>query len=255
MNDLRARTPEEFGRALQALREARGVSLEAIASKTKISPLVLNALEAGQLARLPGLVFGRMFLRQYLTLLGEEPGPWVTVFEVLWKKWESSSQPLPVVPVEAVKPRAWVRWVLGFLLVGGAIVAVFYLERSQNAPLAGGQPTPRAILEKLAPTPEPAAAVAVVPEVEPQEGSTLLLETTRPCWVEWAPEGGPGLRQLVGAGQRLELRVPEGGGELLLGDAGAVSLRLRDAILAPPGRDGQVLRLRVPWAVGEGKNP
>lgn len=256
MKDLRAQTPEELGRELKALREARSVTLEAIAAKTKISVYTLQALEAGAFSRLPGAVFARMFLRQYLAFLEEEPGPWLATFDFLWRKWEASSQPVPAVSVEEVKPKTWVRWVFGFLLVCAAVAVVFWLEKRENPRVAGIEPTPRALLQQLAPTPPPTPTPQEPSESSDTPANGLVVETRRVCWVEWAVEGKPLLRQLLPAGERLILEVPEKGGELLLGDAGAVFLRLGEHDLSPPGRDGQVLRLAVPWAAKEeGKKP
>ncbi len=256
MKDLRAQTPEQLGRELKALREARGVTLESIAAKTKISVYTLQSLEAGAFSRLPGAVFARMFLRQYLSFMGEEPEPWVATFDALWRRWEASSQPVPTVSVEEVKPKTWVRWVLGFLLVGAAMAVVFWLQKHENLQVADMEPTPRALLQQLAPTPPPTPTPQEPSGGSGTPASSLLLEARRLCWVEWAAEGKPLLRQLLPAGQRLTLEVPEKGGELLLGDAGAVSLRFREHDLSPPGRDGQVLRLAVPWVAKEkGENP
>lgn len=252
MKDLRAQTPEELGHKLKALREARDVTLEAIAARTKISVYTLQAMEAGTFSRLPGAVFARMFLRQYLAFLGEDPGSWLATFDVLWQKWEDSSQPVPAVSVEEVKPKTWVRWVFGFLLVCAAVAVVFWLERRENPQLADIQPTPQAILQRLAPTPPPTPTPPEPGETTGPLANGLVVETHRTCWVEWAVAGKPLVRQLLPAGQRLTLEVPENGGELLLGDAGAVSLRFREHDLSPPGRDGQVLRLAVPWA-GKGE--
>lgn len=251
MKDLRAQTAEEFGRALKALREARGVGLETIATKTKISSHTLHALEAGAFSRLPGQVFARMFLRQYLALLGEEPAPWVATFDVLWRKWESSSQPVPVVTVDEVKPRPGMRWAVGFVLVCAALAVVFWLHTRETQEGNVAPSTPQAVLQQLAPTPPPTPAPEA--EASQEQSAGLVLETTRPCWVEWWPDGKVAFRQLLPAGQRLSVEVPERGGELVLGDAGAVSLRFREAALAPAGRDGQVVRLRVPWVAKEGE--
>lgn len=252
MKDRNAQTAEEFGRALQALREARGVSLETIAAKTKIAVHTLQALEAGVFARLPGLVFARMFLRQYVALLGEEPDPWVATFDALWRRWESSSQPVVVVSSEDVRPKTWVRWVVGFAIVAGALALVLWLHQKQSLQDAVVAPTPQTILQQLAPTPPPTPAPDAITEEPQGQLSGVILETTRACWVEWSVEGRTLLRQLLSGGQRLTLEVPEGGGELLLGDAGAVAVRFRDRTLAPAGRDGQVLRLRLPLEVEEG---
>lgn len=256
MKDLRAQTAEEFGRALQDLREARGVSLEGIAARTKIALHTLQALEAGAFARLPGLVFTRMFLRQYLNLLGEEPASWVATLEALWRRWESSSQPVVVVTVDEVRPRPWVRWVVGFAMVCGALAVVLWLHQRESREIGVVPPTPQSLLQQLAPTPPPTPAPQDHPQQPEDTPRGLVVETTRSCWVEWLVEGKPLVRQLLPGGERLILDVPEAGGELLLGDAGAVSVRFRDLMLAPAGRDGQVVRLRIPLALeGGGTKP
>ena len=59
------RTPGDFGSRLRAARERRGITLRQIASSTKISVGVLEALERNDISRLPGGIFGRAFVRSY----------------------------------------------------------------------------------------------------------------------------------------------------------------------------------------------
>ena len=60
----------DFGSRLRAAREARGVSLRDIAAATKISVLVLEALERNDASRLPGGIFSRAFVRSYAKEVG-----------------------------------------------------------------------------------------------------------------------------------------------------------------------------------------
>ncbi|MFP4482607.1 MAG: helix-turn-helix domain-containing protein [Thermovirgaceae bacterium] len=53
-------------------REAKGLSLEEISEATKIHKRFLEAIEAGDIDRLPGLVFSKGFIRNYLTHIGAE---------------------------------------------------------------------------------------------------------------------------------------------------------------------------------------
>lgn len=247
MASVLASTPQELGEALRKLREARGITLETIAAKTKISPHTLHALEAGNFARLPPPVFTRMFLRQILPLLGEDATPWVATFNTLWKRWEDASHPHPVVSVEQAPPKPWGRWLLGILLPVLALAAVFWLQQRQQAQKAAGRPTPRALVGKLAPTPPPTPTpqVEATPAVPPP-GVLVVESLGRECWVEWRVGEKTLVRRLLEAGGRLELSVGQARGELVLGDAGAVRVRFADTELAPAGRDGQVVRLAVP---------
>src|SRR5215467_6950543 len=65
--------PDDFGRKLREARERRGLSLRQIASATKISLLTLEALERNDVARLPGGIFSRAFVRSYALEVGLDP--------------------------------------------------------------------------------------------------------------------------------------------------------------------------------------
>jgi cytoskeletal protein RodZ len=62
-----------FGTRLRDARERRGVSLRQIASATKISIGILEALERNDISRLPGGIFSRAFVRAYAIEVGLEP--------------------------------------------------------------------------------------------------------------------------------------------------------------------------------------
>lgn len=57
---------------LSVLREKRGVTLEQIAERTKISMRFLRAIEEGEYAKLPGGIFATSYLRQYAAVIGFE---------------------------------------------------------------------------------------------------------------------------------------------------------------------------------------
>jgi len=61
--------------ALAQAREAAGLSLEDVARQLKFAPRQLQALEAGELQRLPGGTFVRGMVRSYARLLHLDPEP------------------------------------------------------------------------------------------------------------------------------------------------------------------------------------
>jgi cytoskeleton protein RodZ len=61
--------------ALAQAREAAGLSLEDVARQLKFAPRQLQALEAGELQRLPSGTFVRGMVRNYARLLHLDPGP------------------------------------------------------------------------------------------------------------------------------------------------------------------------------------
>jgi cytoskeletal protein RodZ len=70
----------EFSERLKQARVAQGLSLHDIAGATKISIVALEALERGDLSRLPGGIFSRAFVRAYATEVGLDPEATVTDF-------------------------------------------------------------------------------------------------------------------------------------------------------------------------------
>jgi cytoskeletal protein RodZ len=70
----------DFGRRMKRLREERGVALRDIADKTKLSVSALEALERNDIARLPGGIFSRGFVRAYAEQIGADPEKTVREF-------------------------------------------------------------------------------------------------------------------------------------------------------------------------------
>ena len=64
-----------FGDRLRQAREAKGVSVRAVADSTRISERYLHALERGDLEELPGGVFDKGYIKSYAELLDIDPRP------------------------------------------------------------------------------------------------------------------------------------------------------------------------------------
>jgi cytoskeleton protein RodZ len=244
-------TPREFGEALKSARSAAGVALETIAERTKISFRTLSALEAGDFARLPNRVFARMFLRQVLEHLGRAPDDWMPAFESAWQMFDESRQLAPVQPPPPIRKRRVGPWLLGLGLVAVGVAAFLLIEEN---PRRGPNPLP-------ATTPEPIAAVPAPPptEVPPQPAATptpvpsvlVVRAGSAQCWVEVRVAGEKPVARLLPAGTTWE--VPAGGKEveLVLGDAGAVSVEYMGEVRSPAGAPGAVARFRM----GDGRKP
>ncbi len=58
------------GLGLAGFRQKRGVSLEQIADKTKISMRFLRAIESEEFEKLPGGLFSTSYIRQYAAAIG-----------------------------------------------------------------------------------------------------------------------------------------------------------------------------------------
>ena len=58
-------TPEEFGELIRTHREAKGLSIEELASRFKLSVSTVRGIEAGSLDHMPHAVYARGFVRAY----------------------------------------------------------------------------------------------------------------------------------------------------------------------------------------------
>ncbi|MBZ5587966.1 MAG: DUF4115 domain-containing protein [Acidobacteriia bacterium] len=240
----------DFGEALRSAREKAGVTLEAISGRTKISVALLVALESGDFGRLPNQVFAKMFLRQYLDLIQAAPDNWLHAFDVAWRKFAESSQSFVVGPVVPVRRRRAGPWIVSLGLVAAAVAGVFLVQRRQH--VSGGPALVRAP-ETRTPSgstagrsatpaaPTPAAAA----EPTPQPGALLIRTGDTSCWVEVHVSGERPSSRLLASSATWE--VPAGGKEvdLVLGDAGAVSIEYLGEIRSPVGRPGEVAHIHL----------
>jgi cytoskeletal protein RodZ len=73
-----------FGRRLRDHRERHQITLDAIATATKIRPSVLAELERGDVSTWPSGIFRRAFVREYATAIGLSPESLVEEFVQLF---------------------------------------------------------------------------------------------------------------------------------------------------------------------------
>jgi transcriptional regulator with XRE-family HTH domain len=97
--------PQAFGSALRRERERRGITLAEIAARTKIAASLFDGLERGDLARWPGGIFRRAFVRNYAQAVGLEPEPVVEAFLRACPEEEAGSRRAATPGVFSVGPQ------------------------------------------------------------------------------------------------------------------------------------------------------
>ena len=107
-----------FGQRLRRERERRHISLDAIASASKINVALFEALERGDVSRWPPGIFRRSFIRAYATGVGLDPEVVVHDFAACFPE---STEPntLQAIP-DQVPPRAPTSTELRLHLAGSA---------------------------------------------------------------------------------------------------------------------------------------
>ena len=115
---------ESFGERMRREREMRGITLEAISEKTKITTRTLKALEKDEFDKLPGGIFNKGFVRSYAQFLGMNEEKVLNEFIAAAGDPE---QPLPDPPVkrqEVLQPRDRRSWTSRAIPVIAAAIVI-----------------------------------------------------------------------------------------------------------------------------------
>jgi cytoskeleton protein RodZ len=172
------RTSSGFGGRLRDARERRGVSLRQIANATKISVAVLEALERNDIAKLPGGIFGRAFVRSYAIEVGLDPEATIQDFIAQFPNdsviagHPVSDQVEDHVAVESERQTAGTFLWLLVISVPVAAGLLYFATLGRPAP---GEPPPVPI---AAPVSEPPAAVDPQPAPAAEQPAALVVPGT-----------------------------------------------------------------------------
>jgi len=260
----------DFAAQLRQARERRGISLRQIAATTKISLMVLEALERGDMSRLPGGIFTRAFLRAYAREVGLDPEHTVREFIARYPAEAPGDEPTTPTrerdesPFEEA-PSWWAGALrLLWMIVPVALAIVYFafgarlwrsgVPESASPPAAPSVQVPAGSPHRdQAPAPPATGAGAGQESVRPPEPATpplaeptearpaagdraearlvVRLAPTEECWVWLRVDGGEAEQQLMRAGEAREIRARD---EIVmtLGNAGAMHY----SVNGQPGR-------------------
>lgn len=260
-----------IGDKLRQAREAQAITLHDIANKTNISVRFLDALEKGQVEKLPGGIFTRGFVRSYASQVGIDPDDAVRQYVAAHPGIGTDEDVENTQPSQSTVP----------LLVGGLILLLLLLGagylwwQSRGAARVSG---PAGQASAAAATvvgdgavgaegsvPEsvpPAVAAAAPPPAAVEAGAgglpatpteptvtrglplRLTLVPTGRCWVQVRADGRVRLAREVQQGERVDIEAAELL-EIVAGDAGAFGYRLNGAPGRALGMAGRVGRARI----------
>lgn len=260
----------DFGGKLRQARERRGISLRQLSANTKISISALEALERNDIARLPGGIFSRAFVRSYAIEVGLDPDEAVREFLELF-----FGEPPPAIAVPArvteqessfETQQRIASVLLKLIVVSLPLIGVilYFTLRSRPAPVttAPGQDLRQDVAADAPPSPaggtggvvppaaapaEPTAAAPPAAPVAAAPASAVLkleLHPTGQCWVTLRVDGRPAMSRLMEAGERVVYEVREEA-VLEVGDAAAFAFTIDGRPGRPLGGAGEVRRARI----------
>ena len=249
----------EFGAQLKHARESRGISLRQIATSTKISAAALEALERGDLSKLPGGIFSRAFVKAYALEVGLDPEEVIAQFLVELGEYDSrrnTDEARPEVTADdraflELQRRAGVALRIGVvvlvLLIIGAVVwwqmtfgGPTGFDAAATAPQVASAPAPVPVSPPAPVVPGPA------PAATSQSSSPLWIElvTSDNCWVQVTTDGTLIPARVMASGERQRFEATR---EIVLqvGNAGAVSLTVNGKPGRSLGRAGDVRTVTI----------
>lgn len=260
-----------IGEQLRQAREQHNVSLHAIAEKTNISVRFLDAIEKGQIDKLPGGIFTRGFVRSYAGQVGLDPDETVRAFVAAHPEVRADDEVDQAESSTRAGAVAKVALLIAVLLAVVAGGVYWWLTRGgEGRPATQTSPTPDNVADPAAvppaaqrsdlvptstPTPAPVATGVVAPPVDavaaPAEtpaASTMPLRlTVAPggrCWVQVKADGRVRLAREVMAGERVDIEAAERL-EIVAGDAGAFAYLVNGVPGRSLGVAGRVARATI----------
>src|SRR5262245_28238438 len=158
----------EFGSTFKARREAKGLSLEQIATETRINTRFLQAIENDDFQVLPGGIFSRGFVRAYAEVLGMDPDKAVSDFE----RVSNYHEPVVLEGLRVSTPQPSKRNLMLYPIAAGVLVLViviFYLvTRDRPVTVNPDPPKPNVAASEDTAASAPAAAPVTAPTPVPE---------------------------------------------------------------------------------------
>lgn len=217
---------QSVGAGLREMRERLGWKLPDVAETLRIRPEFLEAIEAGNLAALPGPAYRSGFVRSYARTLGLDPDEILRRFRAeggLPDPAKTETRFITTVPDSGVPKGAAVAVGIVLLLAG---YGVWYhysgtqRRLAEQVPAVPAQLAPLATPPKLevapitpAPAPVPAAAPAAPPAPETAAAPAAVPGTVPPAATPATPAPGAGM--VISATQDAWIEVHDPAGNIL----------------------------------------
>jgi cytoskeleton protein RodZ len=248
------------GARLQRAREERGCSLESIATRTRVPPRILAAIEREEFQRVRSGIFLRGYLRAFATELGLDPDDVVHAY--LEQVSPAPKEDVRVAPEEgaAQGDRGPDRRTTSAFVVAGAAVLLLVVmlwprgdtglttvgddedaeaAASSREPGVGFAPVSTGSTPDSSASPVALASDGASSRAGRPEAVAVTLVARAPVWVSGTSDGERVIFRTLEAGERVALSARDEL-ELRVGDAGALDLVVRGQAPQVAGRVGEV---------------
>ena len=245
-HDPQSTPADDIGARLRAAREARQISLRQISAKTKISINMLESIEENDVARLPGGVFTRAFVRTYAHEVGLDPEQTERDYIAHLSDCGVADVPLAVLQLRDARiflsRQRMTGAVLTLALASLTVAALLlYLDyRTAVAPeIESEVSTPLApVRAELPPLPVPAEASIAERQLD------IVVRPAGDCFVSLTIDGELAFSRLMHEGERESYTADE---EIIIdiGDAATFGFELNERQGRSLGESGEAVTARI----------
>lgn len=156
LQDIQVEQFKEIAAKLRETREAQGLSIEQLSTKTLIQRRLLYAIEAADVEQLPEMVYVRGFVKRYANALGLDGQEIADVLPVEGSSSHSMKPSWKELPAAQLRP---LHLYLLYIVVIAAAVGILshFLRQAESPTVAGNSGSPTTAPAEVVPNPEPDA--------------------------------------------------------------------------------------------------
>jgi cytoskeletal protein RodZ len=225
------------GERLRAAREAQGIDLEDVATRTRIPTRHLQSLEVGEWSKLPAPTYCVGFAKSYASAIGLDRTEIGDQLRAEMSGFDRRATHAPEVFEPADPARVMPRWLV-LLAVLGVVLVVAGLLYARSREISGpdaGVPAAEA--------PQAAAATGAAPTAVAAPGGPVVITANEPAWIQVYERGGGTLFQgELATGQSYEVPATAAAPLLKTGRPQALRVAVGTADAPPVGRADTTVR-------------
>ena len=215
-----------LGQELKKQRESRNISIDEMASSTKIIGRYLEALEEDRLDAMPGGFFINGMIRTYAKYVGLNENDVLAKYKEAGALAEPAKMRSPEtgMPTDDARRRRLIVWIIagaGILLFLVALTLLWRSRRPRPRAIPPASQTARALPEarpnRAAPPPVQKPASEPAPAKEDWKGLTMDITFREETWLQVSVDGVPRINGLFSAGEKARAQAEK---EILISNVG-----------------------------------
>jgi len=254
---------------LKTLREQRGLTIEEIFLKTRVSATILDAIENGEYHLLPAPVYAKRFIQSYAKTIGIDAESILAHYQRYLNSTQVAPEEANITEVQIAfdrKPFArFLLYAVPAVVVIAAAIIMYAFFNGKETPVtikhdvtADKQkevtPNPPPAMKEIPPVPVANVPQAAPPAVVVHKETTqtpgnphldLLIEATEDTWLNITEDRNPSYQITLKTGAKLSRQARESF-VIDVGNAAGVNITFLGKSLGNLGNRGQVVHLRLP---------